>query len=41
MFGVQKQDKNVTEKRTQYVGGSDVPVILGQRKSWHWNTRTN
>lgn len=32
MFGVQKQDKNVTEKRTQYVGGSDVPVILGLSK---------
>ncbi|MCA6775078.1 lambda-exonuclease family protein [Enterococcus mundtii] len=32
MFGVQKQDTNVTEKRTQYVGGSDVPVILGLSK---------
>ncbi|MRI73384.1 endonuclease [Enterococcus mundtii] len=32
MFGVQKKDTNVTEKRTQYVGGSDVPVILGLSK---------
>lgn len=32
MFGIQKNDTNVTEKRTQYVGGSDVPVILGLSK---------
>lgn len=32
MFGLQKQDPNVTEKREQYVGGSDVPVILGLSK---------
>ncbi len=32
MFGIEKTDKNVTEKRTQYVGGSDVPVILGLSK---------
>ncbi|WP_142433419.1 lambda-exonuclease family protein [Enterococcus mundtii] len=32
MFGLQKNDTNVTEKRTQYVGGSDVPVILGLSK---------
>ena len=32
MFGLQKQDPNVTEKRDQYVGGSDVPVILGLSK---------
>lgn len=32
MFGIKKVDKNVTEKRTQYVGGSDVPVILGLSK---------
>ncbi|MBO1087640.1 lambda-exonuclease family protein [Enterococcus hirae] len=32
MFGIEKADKNVTEKRTQYVGGSDVPVILGLSK---------
>ncbi|MGX7134341.1 YqaJ viral recombinase family protein [Enterococcus thailandicus] len=32
MFGIEKVDKNVTEKRTQYVGGSDVPVILGLSK---------
>lgn len=32
MFGLQKNDPNVTEKRTQYVGGSDVPVILGLSK---------
>lgn len=32
MFGLQKTDPNVTEKRTQYVGGSDVPVILGLSK---------
>lgn len=32
MFGLQKNDSNVTEKRTQYVGGSDVPVILGLSK---------
>ena len=28
-FGIQKQDANVTEKRNIYVGGSDVPTILG------------
>ncbi|MGF2081293.1 YqaJ viral recombinase family protein [Enterococcus casseliflavus] len=32
MFGLQKNDPNVTEKRTQYVGGSDVPAILGLSK---------
>ncbi|WP_314578589.1 lambda-exonuclease family protein [Enterococcus gilvus] len=32
MFGLQKQDPNVTENRDQYVGGSDVPVILGLSK---------
>ncbi len=32
MFGLEKTDKNVTEKRKQYVGGSDVPVILGLSK---------
>lgn len=32
MFGIEKVDKNVTEKRTQYVGGLDVPVILGLSK---------
>ena len=32
MFGLQKNDPNVTEKRNQYVGGSDVPVILGLSK---------
>lgn len=32
MFGLQKTDKNVTEHRSQYVGGSDVPVILGLSK---------
>lgn len=32
MFGLQKNDTNVTEKRTKYVGGSDVPVILGLSK---------
>lgn len=32
MFGLQKNDPNVTEKRTQYVGGSDVPIILGLSK---------
>lgn len=32
MFGIEKADKNVTEKRTQYVGGSDVPAILGLSK---------
>nr|DAF68284.1 MAG TPA: Exonuclease [Caudoviricetes sp.] len=32
MFGLQKSDPNVTEKRTQYVGGSDVPAILGLSK---------
>lgn len=31
-FGIQKQDSNVTEKRNVYVGGSDVPVILGLSK---------
>lgn len=28
-FGLQKQDPNVTQKRNCYVGGSDVPTILG------------
>ncbi|RLK63171.1 endonuclease [Atopobacter sp. AH10] len=28
-FGLQKQDPNVTQKRNYYVGGSDVPTILG------------
>lgn len=32
MFGLQKQDTNVTENRQLYVGGSDVPVILGLSK---------
>lgn len=32
MFGVEKVNKNVTEKRNVYVGGSDVPVILGLSK---------
>lgn len=32
MFGLQKTDKNVTENRSSYVGGSDVPVILGLSK---------
>ncbi|MGM0238485.1 YqaJ viral recombinase family protein [Enterococcus sp. AZ103] len=32
MFGQQKEDINVTEKRSMYVGGSDVPVILGLSK---------
>lgn len=32
MFGLQKNDPNVIEKRSQYVGGSDVPVILGLSK---------
>lgn len=32
MFGLEKADKNVTEKRDVYVGGSDVPVILGLSK---------
>lgn len=32
MFGLQKADKNVTENRSSYVGGSDVPVILGLSK---------
>lgn len=31
-FGVQKKDTNVTEKRNVYVGGSDVPTILGINK---------
>ncbi|OYQ68293.1 YqaJ viral recombinase family protein [Aerococcus sp. 1KP-2016] len=31
-FGLQKQDTNVTENRNIYVGGSDVPVILGLSK---------
>lgn len=31
-FGIQKQDTNVTEKRNVYVGGSDVPTILGINK---------
>lgn len=29
MFGIGKVDPNVTEKRNYYVGGSDVPTILG------------
>lgn len=28
-FGLQKQDKNVVLNRQRYVGGSDVPTILG------------
>lgn len=32
MFGLQKSDPNVTEKRSEYVGGSDIPVILGLSK---------
>lgn len=28
-FGLQKQDDNVTKNRNIYVGGSDVPTILG------------
>ena len=28
-FGVKKQDINVTANRHKYVGGSDVPTILG------------
>lgn len=31
-FGLQKQDVNVTENRNLYVGGSDVPTILGINK---------
>lgn len=31
-FGVQKQDLNVTEKRNVYIGGSDVPTLLGINK---------
>lgn len=31
-FGIQKQDANVTAKRNVYVGGSDVPTILGINK---------
>lgn len=31
-FGLQKQDDNVTKKRNVYVGGSDVPTILGINK---------
>ena len=31
-FGLPKQDKNVTENRNMYVGGSDVPTILGINK---------
>lgn len=32
LFGVEKVDPNVTENRNVYVGGSDVPVILGLSK---------
>lgn len=32
MFGLEKTDTNVTEKRRSFVGGSDVPVILGLSK---------
>jgi len=32
MFGLEKQDPNVTNNRQLYVGGSDVPVILGLSK---------
>ncbi len=32
MFGLEKQDPNVTHNRQIYVGGSDVPVILGLSK---------
>ena len=28
-FGLKKQDTNVTQNRNIYVGGSDVPTILG------------
>ncbi|MGF3066622.1 lambda-exonuclease family protein [Facklamia sp. P12950] len=31
-FGLQKQDDNVTKDRNIYVGGSDVPTILGINK---------
>ena len=31
-FGQQKQDDNVTKKRNVYVGGSDIPTILGINK---------
>ncbi|MDO4681108.1 MAG: YqaJ viral recombinase family protein [Aerococcus sp.] len=29
MFGLEKEDPNVTQNRQRYVGGSDVPTILG------------
>lgn len=32
MFGLEKQDLNVTQNRNLYVGGSDVPTILGINK---------
>lgn len=32
MFGLEKTDNNVTENRSSFVGGSDVPVILGLSK---------
>lgn len=28
-FGQQKQDDNVTKKRNVYIGGSDIPTLLG------------
>lgn len=31
-FGVGKTDANVTEKRNVYIGGSDVPTLLGINK---------
>lgn len=31
-FGVKKDDVNVTEKRNVYIGGSDVPTLLGINK---------
>ncbi|EOI00704.1 hypothetical protein UAY_01807 [Enterococcus moraviensis ATCC BAA-383] len=32
MFGLEKTDTNVTNNRSSFVGGSDVPVILGLSK---------
>lgn len=31
-FGLKKDDSNVTEKRNVYIGGSDVPTLLGINK---------
>ena len=31
-FGLKKNDANVTEKRNVYIGGSDVPTLLGINK---------